>query len=158
MTYKKYFSIDEAREKAKHFCAYQERCHSEVKQKLFSFGLNEDETNAVIVELIEENFLNEERFAQQFASGKFKIKNWGRNKIKYELQKKQISPKNIIKAMAIIDEDDYETQLNKEFDVYYSKIKSGNALQKKFKTQQYLVQKGYELGLIINLFKAKGLK
>ena len=158
MPLKKYFSIEEAREKIKHFCAYQERCHIEVKQKLFTLGLNESEVNTIIVELIEDNFLNEERFAQQFVSGKFNIKNWGRNKIKYELQKKQISSKNIIKALSNIDEDLYQARLHKEFETYYSKLKSGNSLQSKFKTQQFLIQKGYELNLIIELFKEMGIR
>ncbi len=111
--YKKYFSIEEATEKIKHFCAYQERCHLEVKQKLQTFGLSDEELSVVLVELIEENFLNEERFAIQFARGKFKIKHWGRNKIKYELKSKQVSPRNITKALATIDEEEYLAQIGK---------------------------------------------
>jgi regulatory protein len=153
--YKKYFSLEEATEKIKHFCAYQERCHVEVKQKLQSFGLSEDELNIIIVELIEENFLNEERFAIQFASGKFNIKHWGKNKIKYELKAKQISNINISKALNNIDDDEYFKHLEKELDVYFGKIKSSNHLHKKLKTQNYLLQKGYELNLIIEMFKRK---
>lgn len=156
--FKKYFSLEEAAEKIKHFCAYQERCHLEVKQKLQSLGLSDEEQNILIVELIEENFLNEERFAIQFTSGKFKIKHWGRNKIKYELKSKQISNINVAKALATIDEEDYIKQLEKEFDSYYSKLKSGAHLQKKQKIQNHLLQKGYELNCIINLFKSKGIK
>lgn len=156
--YKKYFSLEEATEKIKHFCAYQERCHSEVKQKLQSLGLSEEELNSIIVELIEENFLNEERFAIQFVSGKFKIKRWGKNKIKYELKSKQISNIIIVKSLATIDEVDYIKHLEKEFDLYFTKLKSGNHLQKKHKTQHHLLQKGYELSLIIELFKTKGIK
>lgn len=156
--YKKYFSLEEATEKIKHFCAYQERCHLEVKQKLQSLGLSDDELNVIIVELIEENFLNEERFSIQFVSGKFKIKRWGRNKIKYELKSKQISNINITKALATINEEDYVEHIEKEFNTYFTKLKSGNHLQKKLKTQNYLLQKGYELSLIIELFKTKAIK
>lgn len=156
--YKKYFSLEEATEKIKHFCAYQERCHLEVKQKLQSLGLSDDELNIIIVELIEENFLKEERFAIQFVSGKFKIKHWGRNKIKYQLKLKQISNINIVKALATIDEDEYIKQLEKEFDNYFYKLKSAQHLQKKQKTQNHLLQKGYELSLIIEIFKTKGIK
>lgn len=156
--YNKYFSLVEATEKIKHFCVYQERCHKEVKQKLQSFGLSDEELNVIIVELIEENFLNEERYAIQFVSGKFKIKHWGRNKIKYELKSKQISPINITKALVDIDEDDYITQIEKEFNSYLNKLKSGSQLQKKYKTQNHLLRKGFELNYIIDLFKTKGIK
>ena len=151
--YKKYFSLQEAREKIKHYCAYQERCHAEVKQKLIGFGLTEDDINEVLVVLIEENFLNEERFAKQYVRGKFIIKKWGRNKIKYELQKKQVSQHNIKIALSTIDEDDYINTLQKELQDYYSKIKSGKPYQNKIKAQQYLQQRGFELSLIIEQFK-----
>lgn len=112
----------------------------------------------IIVELIEENFLNEERYAIQFVRGKFKIKHWGRNKIKYELKSKQISPINITKALVVIDEDGYITQIEKEFNSYLNKLKSGSQLQKKYKTQNHLLRKGFELNYIIDLFKTKGIK
>ena len=80
------FTPDQALPKIKQFCAYQERCHSEVKDKLFSFGLTVLEVNSIISELINENYLNEERFAKLFAGGKFRIKQWGRNKIRQQLK------------------------------------------------------------------------
>ena len=151
--FKKYVSLQEVREKIKHYCAYQERCHAEVKQKLIGFGLREDDINEVLVVLIEENFLNEERFAKQYVRGKFIIKKWGRNKIKYELQKKQVSQHNIKIALSTIDEEDYINTLQKELQDYYSKIKSGKSYQNKIKAQQYLKQRGFELSLIIEQFK-----
>jgi len=85
------FTPQQALPKAKNYCAYQERCHSEVKDKLYGFGLNKNETEQIISTLIEENYLNEERFAISFAGGHFRIKNWGRIKIKIALKQKKVS-------------------------------------------------------------------
>lgn len=93
--------------KIKHYCAYQERSHKEVKEKLFSFGLYKTEVETLIVQLIEENYLNEERFAIAYAGGKFRIKLWGRQKIKYALKQKQVSDYCIKKALMAIDNDEY---------------------------------------------------
>ena len=87
----KYYSKEEALQKAKQYCAYQERSHSEVKEKLYSFGLYKKDVDELLSELISENYLNEERFAIMFAGGKFRIKQWGRIKIKYALKQKQVS-------------------------------------------------------------------
>ena len=86
---KQYYSKDEALQKAKQYCAYQERCHTEVKAKLYELGMNKKEVDELLSELISDNYLNEERFAIQFAGGKFRIKQWGRIKIKYAHKKKK---------------------------------------------------------------------
>ena len=112
----RYFSKDEALQKAKQYCAYQERCHSEVKEKLYSFGLHKKEVDELLSNLIGENYLNEERFAIQFAGGKFRIKQWGRVKIKYALKQKQVSEYCIKKALASIPENDYRKALRKVFE------------------------------------------
>ena len=122
--YKQTFTPDQALPKAKHYCAYQERCHSEVKEKLYSFGLNKKEVEQILSQLIEENYLNEERFAMQFAGGRFRIKQWGRVKIKYELKQKQVSEYCIKKALAAIDERDYQKTLQKLFDAKLKTLKS----------------------------------
>ena len=93
--------------KAQHYCAYQERCHQEVKNKLYELGCNTDTVNEVMVRLIETNFLNEERFAKAFAGGKFRTKKWGRLKIKRELTARKISDYCIKAAMKEIDDKDY---------------------------------------------------
>src|ERR1700744_6284152 len=82
---------EQALQKAQHYCAYQERCHSEVKEKLYSIGLRKNDVEELMATLVEENYLNEERFAVQFAGGRFRIKHWGKVKIKFELKKKQVS-------------------------------------------------------------------
>ena len=120
----KYFSKEEALQKAKQYCAYQERCHSEVKEKLYSLGMNKKEVDELLSDLISDNYLNEERFAIQFAGGKFRIKQWGRVKIKYGLKQKQISEYCIKKALAAIDERDYNKTLEKLFEQKLKTLKA----------------------------------
>lgn len=150
--YKQYFSKDQALQKAKQYCAYQERSHTEVKEKLYSFGLYKKDVEELLSILIEENYLNEERFAIQFAGGRFRIKHWGRVKIKYELKQKQVSDYCIKKALAAIDEREYKKQLQKLFDLKLKSLKAEkNIYSKKRKLQDHLLQKGYETGLIREL-------
>jgi regulatory protein len=98
---------ESALEKIKHYCSYQERNHQEVKDKLYSFGLFASQVEEILSELISENYLNEERYAIAFAGGKFRMKDWGRIKIRYELKKNKVSDYCIKKALAQIDETDY---------------------------------------------------
>ena len=148
----KYFSKEEALQKAKQYCAYQERCHSEVKEKLYSFGLHKNEVDELLSNLIEENYLNEERFAFQFAGGKFRIKQWGRIKIKYALKQKQVSEYCIKKALAAINEIDYSRTLQKLFDQKLKALKAEkNIFIKKRKLQDHLMQKGFEANLVREL-------
>ena len=141
-----------ALQKIKQYCAYQERCHQEVRNKLFEFGLYATEVDNIVATLIEENYVNEERFAILFAGGKFRIKQWGRNKIKYELKQKQVSVANIKKAILQIDEDDYEKTLYKQYETYFAKQKGIRQI-KEIKTKKYLIQKGFEIDLINNIAK-----
>ncbi len=135
--------------KVKHYCAYQERCHSEVKDKLYSFGLYKTDVEKILSQLIEENYLNEERFALLFAGGKFRMKKWGRVKIKYELKQKQVSDYSIKKALASIDNEDYELVLQKHIDDKMKTLRSEkNIFIKKRKLQDYLLQKGFEIDLV----------
>jgi regulatory protein len=148
----KYHSKDEALQKAKQYCAYQERCHSEVKEKLYSLGMNKKEVDELLSELISENYLNEERFAIQFAGGKFRIKQWGRVKIKYALKQKQISEYCIKKALKAIDEKDYTKTAEKLFEQKLKTLKSEkNIFVKKRKLQDHLLQKGFETRVISKL-------
>jgi regulatory protein len=149
MVFKKYLTKEQALQKAKHYCGYQERCHSEVKEKLYGFGLHKQAVEECLSCLIEENYLNEERFAQQFAGGKFRMKQWGRSKIKYELKQRQVSEYCIKKGLKEIDEDDYIKTLDKLATEKWDTQKSEkNIFIKLRKTQDYLMQKGYETELI----------
>lgn len=145
----KNIGTDEAWRKVKHFCVYQERSHAETRDKLYSFGLYKQEVEDLLGKLIEENYLNEERYAVQFAGGKFRMKQWGKVKIKYELQQKKVSPYCIKIALAQIDEEDYMQCLQKLTAAKLATLRSEkNMFVKKSKVYSYLLQKGYESGLI----------
>jgi regulatory protein len=153
--HKPYFSKDEALQKVKQYCAYQERCHSEVKEKLYNFGMHKKEVDELLSTLIEENYLNEERFAIQYAGGKFRMKQWGRVKIKYALKQKQVSEYCIKKALALITEGDYKRTLQKLFEQKLKTIRSEkNIFIKKRKLQDHLMQKGFEPGLVNELISS----
>jgi len=139
---------------AKHYCAYQERCHSEVKDKLYGFGLNKNEVEQIISTLIEENYLNEERFAIQYAGGHFRSKKWGKVKIAYALKQKQVSAYCIKKALQQINDEDYFKTMQKVFDDKLKALKSEkNIFIKKRKLQDHLMQRGFENDLIRDLLK-----
>jgi regulatory protein len=145
MIQKKRLSKEEALKKAKHYCDYQHRCHSEVKDKLYSFGLWKNDVEQIVSQLIEEKYLDEERFAIHFASGRFKLKHWGKEKIKYELKQKRVSDYCIKKALGEIKEADYEKTLQKLADDKKEQFKDEkNSFVKKRKLQDYLTQKGFE--------------
>lgn len=140
---------EKALEKIKQYCAYQERCHSEVRNKLYGFGLNSEEIENLISTLIQENFLNEERFALAFAGGKFRIKKWGKAKIKQALNFKKISPYCIDKAIKSLDDPTYEKNFEKLADIKWLSLKGEqNKYSKQTKLRRYLLGKGYESALI----------
>ncbi|MCG2613023.1 RecX family transcriptional regulator [Terrimonas sp. NA20] len=152
--YKKQLTKEQALQKLRHYCAYQERSHSEVKDKLYQLGIWKKDHDEIIASLIEDNYLNEERFAIAFAGGKFRMKQWGRVKIKYELKQKQVSDYSIKKAMKQIDEEDYLRLLEKLAEEKYASLKNEQYLVRKKKTQDYLMQKGFEPDLIMRTVNA----
>ena len=139
---------EQALQKLKHYCGYQERCHSEVKEKLWQLGVNKKEHDEFIASLIEEDYLNEERFALQFAGGKYRVKQWGRVKIKYELKQKQVSDLSIKKALKQIVEKDYIKTLSKLAEKRYAALKDEQWMVRKKKTIDYLLLKGFESELV----------
>jgi regulatory protein len=152
--YKKQLTREKALQKLKHYCSYQERCHNEVKEKLYSLGVWKKDHDEIIATLIEESYLNEERFAIAFAGGRFRMKQWGRVKIKYELKQKQVSDYSIKKALKQINEEDYLETLKKLADEKYASLKNEQYLVRKKKTMDYLMQKGYEPGPITTAISA----
>lgn len=146
--FKQKLTPQQALQKVKHFCAYQERCHAEVKEKLYSFGLHKNEVEEALVQLIEENYLNEERFTGEFVYGKFKNKQWGKTKIEFALKQKKISPYNIKKALKTIEDVDYEKTLLKLASAKWTSLKHEQYLIRLTKTKNYLLQKGYEMQLV----------
>jgi regulatory protein len=151
-----HFSKEQALQKARYYCTYQERCHSEVKEKLYSLGLYKKDVEELLSNLIEDNYLNEERFAIQFAGGRFRIKQWGKVKIKYELKQKLVSDFCIKKALASINENDYQKTIQKLFSAKLKILKGEkNIFIKKRKLQNHLLQKGFESELINKLINNK---
>lgn len=139
------FTPQQSVPKIKQYCAYQERCHAEVRDKLYSFGLNKMEVEEIISMLITENYLNEERFAIHYAGGKFRMKQWGKIKIKQALKMKQVGDYCIKKALKEIDEGEYEKTFQKLAEQKLKTLKSEkNIFIKKRKLQDYLLMKGYE--------------
>jgi regulatory protein len=139
---------DQALPKIKHYCSYQERSHREVTEKLYSFGLYKADVNEIMSDLIQNNYLNVERFDIQFAGGKFRMKHWGRKKIQYELQQKGVSPFIIKVALRAIDEEEYGKTLHKLAAKKWAELKGEHYLSRQSKTMSYLLQKGYEQPLI----------
>ncbi|NUM32376.1 MAG: RecX family transcriptional regulator [Bacteroidetes bacterium] len=131
--------------KIKKYCDYQERCHKEVRNKLYEMGCKTETIGQIIVHLIDAGYLNEERFAKAFAGGKFRTKKWGRLKIRQELKFREITEYCIKKAMNEIDENEYLSVL-KEL-VLKKKIRKNDFYQKQ-KTIKWLMSKGYEIELI----------
>ena len=129
--YKKSLSKEQAIQKLRHYCAYQERSHAEVQQKLWDLGVRRAEHDEIMATLIEDDYLNEERFAKAFAGGKFRMNEWGRKKILYALKEKKVSEYNIRKAMKEIDDEAYQHLLQKLAEKKYLLLKS----------EQYLVRK-----------------
>ena len=131
-------------QKAEHFCSYQERCHKEVVQKLYDLKATRDEIDQVLVHLIDNNFLNEERFARSFARGKHNIKKYGRIRIVNELKFRDISAHNIKKALEEIPDELYEQTFRELAEKIWNSITEKNQIKKKKKFCDYLLRKGYE--------------
>ena len=107
----KYLTVDQALEKLRHYCAYQERCHQDVRYKLVNLGIRGDDLEDIIATLVEEGYLDEERFAHSFARGKLRINGWGIRKILQSLRQKKISEYNLRKVQEELDVTEYREVL-----------------------------------------------
>ena len=145
---------EQAIQRIRNFCAYQERAQQEVRDKLYEFGMSKDEVEEILSDLIAENFLNEERFAIQYAGGHFRIKGWGKVKINHALQQKRVSTYNIKKALNAIDLDAYETTLTQLATKKWDSLKGERGLSRMAKTQAFLHQRGFEPFLIHPILQA----
>ena len=146
-------SIEEVVQKLEYYCSYQERCHTEVRAKLKEFTISENEKEKIIVHLINENFLNEERFASVFAIGKFHQKKWGKIRIKNELKVRKISDYLITKSLKEIPEEEYETTFQLLAEKHWDAVTEKNPLKKRKKFCDYLLRKGWESDLVYEKVK-----
>ncbi len=147
---KKVFTVDEIKRKLEHYCVYQDRCHKEVEQKMREFNLIPEAREMILLSLMQNNFLNEERFAKSFARGKFRIKNWGKQRIIRELKFKDISAYNIKTALKEIDEQEYIETIYQITENRNDVISEPNQFKRKKKLIDFLMRKGYENELIYN--------
>lgn len=144
----KSFTVAEAQKKLEHYCAYQERCHKEVRQKLKDLNMIPEAADIIIVKLLEHNYLNEERFAKTFVRGKFNIKKWGRYRLTLELKRKNISKTNISLAISEIDNNEYIGVFNDLAEKRVNLILESNKMKKKKKLIDYLLYRGWESHLV----------
>lgn len=139
-----HIALPEARQKIYRYCAYQERCHHEVRNKLYELGLPRNEIEPLITDLITEGYLNEERFARSYAGGKFRMKKWGRLRIIRELEARGLTSYCIKAGLSEIDDEAYETTLHQLLEKKSALLDEENAFIKRDKLATYAIQKGFE--------------
>lgn len=147
------FTLAEAIQKVEKYCIYQDRCHQEVKNKLFSMHMLPETIDVIMAHLIENDFLNETRFAASFARGKHRIKYWGINRIVRELKLREISEYNIKNALKEIDIEEYINNFNSISEKHWNQIKETNKWIKRKKFCDFFLRKGYESDLIYQKVK-----
>lgn len=146
-------TIEKAYMKLKHYCGYQDRCHQEVKEKLYSLKLGKPAVEMLLSRLIEEDYLNEERYAKAFVRGHFRQKQWGKVKITYALKQKRVSEYNIKKAMKEIPEEDYLSIAEKLITAKWNTLKNEQYINRTVKTTAFLQQRGFEPSLVQSILK-----
>lgn len=146
---KRSFTFEEIKQKMVNYCVYQDRCHFEVEQKMREFLLIPEAKEEIILYLLKDNYLNEERFTRSYIRGKFNIKKWGRNKIRMHLKQKGISEKLIQKCWDEIEEADYQNLIEITFENYFEKQKGIKDYQKIAKTIRFLISRGFEYERIL---------
>ncbi|WBL25406.1 regulatory protein RecX [Zunongwangia sp. HGR-M22] len=146
----KTYTLKEATVKLMQYCAYRDRTHKEVEEKLKSMNMIPEAQEQIIMELMRENFLNEERFAKNFARGKFRIKKWGKKRITNELNQKGISARNIQTGLKEISETDYLATFHEISEKKWETIKETSVIKKKKKLVDYLQYRGWESHLVFD--------
>jgi len=142
------WTVEEAEEKIAAFCAYQERCAWEVRRKLYEKGIAEPQIEKLIDFLLREKFIDEERYARAFSRGKFRLKKWGKNRIRMELKMRQVPEDLIRKGLLEIDPTEYYDTLLSETEKKWEKTKEPDLYKKRFKVVGYLMQRGFEQDLV----------
>ncbi len=142
------YTVEEALNLLQRYCAYQERCHQDVRKKLKSMHMVEEAINHITVKLIEDDYLNEARFAITYVSSKFRLKKWGKKRLFSELQKKGLSKFTINMAISEIDQEEYLKVFNSLADKRLASIEEENFLKRKRKLADYLLYRGWESDLV----------
>lgn len=148
MNQQRTYTVDEAQKKLESYCAYQERCHKEVRAKLQDMNMISEAVDKIMVHLIQNNYLNEERFAKAFVRGKFRIKKWGKNRLVRELKFKDISKYAIDVALKEIEDEDYFETLDELTQKRIAQGREKNSYKKKKKVADYLLYRGWESHLV----------
>ena len=148
---KKSFTVDEIKRKLENYCVYQDRCHKEVEQKMWEFHLIPEARELILLSLMKDNFLNEERFSKSYARGKFRIKSWGKQRIVRELKFRDISAYNIKTALKEIKETDYLETIYRITENRNEVISEPNIYKRKKKLVDFLMRKGFENDLIFKV-------
>ena len=148
MDFSKTYTVNEAQKKLENYCAYQERCHKEVRNKLKDMRMIPEAIDMIMVHLIQHNFLNEERFAKAFVRGKFRIKKWGKMRLVRELRFREISKYSLDTALKEIDLDDYYNTLDELTQKRIAQVNEKNIYKKKKKVADYLLYRGWESHLV----------
>lgn len=154
MQQSKTYTVDEATRLLENYCAYQERCHKEIEQKLYDLKMIPEAKEHIILHLMQHNFLNEERYAKSYARGKFNIKKWGKIKVVNDLKFKNISAYNIKTALKEINDEDYYSNLQTIAKKKLKLLKEPNLFKKRNKLSTFLISKGYESNLVFELVKS----
>jgi regulatory protein len=149
----KTYSQQEAKGKIQRYCAYQERSHQEVRNKLFEYGLGRSDVDEIMVYLITEGFLNEERYAKAFTGGKFRMKKWGRLKIIHALEAQGLTTNCIKSGLQEIDADDYEKTLTQFLEKKRSENEEDNIYRKRDRLSKAAILKGYEPELVWKILR-----
>tara|TARA_Y100000385_G_scaffold68727_1_gene68749 strand:+ start:19 stop:495 length:477 start_codon:yes stop_codon:yes gene_type:complete len=151
---KKTYTVEEALVKLQKYCAYQDRCHREVEQKLKQMHMIPEAIERVIVDLIQDNHLNEERFAKAYVRGKFSIKKWGKVRLTLELKQRQISQYVIKTALAEIDPEEYLQTFHKLAEKKALNMFESNPFKRKKKLADYLIYRGWESHMVYDKVNA----
>lgn len=147
-TFKQPLTTEQAGPRIRRYCAFQERSQQEVRDKLYAWGLHRKEVESLLADLVAEGYLKEERFASAFVGGKFRIKKWGRNKIRQALKVKQVSEPLIRQALGSIDEREYRKTLMKVITEREGKVKEPHPVKRKQLLARYAIQRGFEPELV----------
>jgi len=148
MISQKTYTYDEARNRLERYCTYQERCHKEVRQKLYEMKMIPEAQDNIIVHLLQHNFLNEERYAKAFVRGKFRIKKWGKQRLQSELKRRDINKTIITIALKEIDADEYLNSFDELAKKKVATLRESNLQKKRKKLADYLFYRGWESQLI----------